>query len=66
MLLQDWKRSIRHAGKTLRQLMVQGQMTVDPAGCTCSSCTGILSDTVGGYYYTWDNLCIYILKVTVF
>ena len=43
--IKDWKRSIRHHGRTLRQLMGQGLLRVDPPSCACGTCRASRGDT---------------------
>ena len=38
---KDWKRSIRHHGKSMKLLMAKGVMTLNPPSCRCEACTGI-------------------------
>lgn len=38
---KDWKRSIRHFGKSIKLLMSKETMKVDPPLCECEGCTGI-------------------------
>lgn len=42
---KDWKRSIRHFGRSLKLLITKGILTVHPAACRCDSCR-LLSSTV--------------------
>ena len=37
---KDWKRSIRHYGKTLKWLIANGAVVMDPPGCGCQRCHG--------------------------
>ncbi len=38
---KDWKRSIRHHGKSMKLLMAKGIMTLNPPTCRCEGCTGV-------------------------
>ena len=38
---KDWKRSIRHHGKSMKLLMAKAVMTLNPPSCRCEACTGI-------------------------
>ena len=38
---KDWKRSIRHHGKSMKLLMAKGVMGLNPPSCRCEACTGI-------------------------
>ena len=38
---KDWKRSIRHHGKSMKLLMAKGVMALNPPSCRCEACTGI-------------------------
>ena len=40
---KDWKRSIRHNGKTLKWLLKNGILSLDPPGCRCDKCGGTLT-----------------------
>ena len=35
---KDWKRSIRHQGKSLKLLLAKGILTVHPSSCSCTGC----------------------------
>lgn len=35
---KDWKRSIRHQGKSLKLLLAKGILAVHPSSCSCSGC----------------------------
>ena len=35
---KDWKRSIKHYGKSLKLLIAKGFMTTEPASCKCEGC----------------------------
>lgn len=35
---KDWKRSIRHHGKSLKLLLAKGILTVHPTMCDCEGC----------------------------
>ena len=37
---KDWKRSIKHFGKSLKLLLAKGTLTIDPAECRCENCSG--------------------------
>ena len=41
---KDWKRSIKHYGKSLKLLIAKGFMTTDPASCRCEGC--VVTDDV--------------------
>ena len=45
---KDWKRSIKHHGKSLKLLMAKGTLTLQPPKCMCEECTGILSGEEAG------------------
>ena len=51
---KDWKRSIRHFGKSIKLLMTKGTMTVDPTACECEGCTGI--SVSSGFYFNFSFL----------
>ncbi|XP_039265218.2 uncharacterized protein LOC120340895 [Styela clava] len=38
---KDWKRSIRHCGKSLKTLMTKGILQVHPPVCDCNQCRGL-------------------------
>ncbi len=38
---KDWKRSIRHHGKSMKLLMAKGVMALNPPSCRCEACTGV-------------------------
>ncbi|XP_067673372.1 neurofilament heavy polypeptide-like [Haliotis asinina] len=42
---KDWKRSIRHFGRSLKLLITKGILTVHPAACRCDSCRLLSSTT---------------------
>ena len=35
---QDWKRSIRHAGKSMKLLLTKGILSTHPPICDCEGC----------------------------
>ena len=37
---KDWKRSIRHHGKSMKLLMTKGILAIAPPSCQCDVCTG--------------------------
>ncbi len=39
---KDWKRSIRHSGKTLKWLLKNGVLSLEPPLCRCDKCGGTL------------------------
>ena len=36
--VQDWKRSIRHAGKSMKLLLTKGILSTHPPICDCEGC----------------------------
>ena len=36
---KDWKRSIRHCGKSMKLLLTKGILTTHPPICDCNRCT---------------------------
>ena len=36
--MQDWKRSIRHAGKSMKLLLTKGILSTHPPICDCEGC----------------------------
>ena len=43
---KDWKRSIRHGGKSLKLLVAKGVMSLNPPKCNCENCEGTAPSTV--------------------
>ena len=37
-IVQDWKRSIRHAGKSMKLLLTKGILSTHPPICDCEGC----------------------------
>ena len=46
---KDWKRSIKHYGKSLKLLIAKGFMTTEPASCRCEGC--VVTDDVSRHFY---------------
>ncbi|KAK7507646.1 hypothetical protein BaRGS_00001581 [Batillaria attramentaria] len=46
---KDWKRSIRHHGRSLKLLLSKGILDVHPAACRCDSCR-LLQQSVSSRY----------------
>lgn len=49
---KDWKRSIRHKGKSLKSLIAQGFLKVHPPICDCPGCR-VSSPVVSDEYFTY-------------
>ena len=43
---KDWKRSIRHGGKSLKLLVAKGVMSLNPPRCGCENCGGTSTTNV--------------------
>lgn len=44
---KDWKRSIRHGGKSLKLLVAKGVMSLNPPRCGCDNCGGTAVSYIG-------------------
>ena len=55
---KDWKRSIKHFGKSLKLLLAKGTLTIDPAECRCENCSGDAKVTI-------DSLTLCIILETL-
>jgi hypothetical protein len=51
---KDWKRSIRHQGKSLKLLLAKGILTVHQSSCSCTGCR-ISSPVV-----SFDEICFFL------
>ena len=62
---KDWKRSIRHGGKSLKLLLTKSVISLEPpAACHCEVCTGIEPSQVRSVliYYLKQSVCIYNIE----
>lgn len=43
---KDWKRSIRHRGRSMKLLLTKGFLTVHETGCECAGCSKQVSSSL--------------------
>jgi hypothetical protein len=61
---KDWKRSIKHYGKSLKLLIAKGFMTTEPASCKCEGCV-VTDDVSRMQLIFFDGLQAFCLNIGV-